>query len=152
MYQMDIIKFWVVSNGQIYSEIVEKAFFEHSILSQILIFLGPELLREKAIFLFCHSFWYPRAIYHPIRTSLSHCIVGYFLYVVYHAVEHPLNADFNLTPECKTIHSLLGSDIGKHGFHDGHALRIYLAAFFTVYLFKHGFGKIVFRRTNRNIQ
>ena len=91
-------------------------------------------------------------MYILILTSLSCCIVGYFLYVVYHAVEHPLNVNFNLTSEGKSIHPLLSSYIGKHWLHYGHALWINFAAFFTIYLFKHGLGKIVLCRTDGNIQ
>ena len=134
-----------------HSETVEKALFEHFFNFQILIFSVPELLREKPIFLYCYSSFHPWAMYNPIQTSLSCCIVGYFLYVVYHAVEHPLNVNFNLTSEGKSIHPLLSSYIGKHWFHYGHALWINLAAFFTIYLFKHGFRKIILLCTDGNI-
>ena len=71
---------------------------------------------------------------------------------MYHAVQHPLNVDFNFSSEGKAIHMLLGSDISKYRFHNGHTLRIYLAALVTIDLFPHGFGIIVLIRTNWNIQ
>ena len=41
------------------SETVEKALFEHLFYSQILIFLVPELLRGKPIFVYCYSSFHP---------------------------------------------------------------------------------------------
>ena len=71
---------------------------------------------------------------------------------MHHAIKHPLNVDFNFTSERKAIHSLLGPDIGEHRFHNGHALRVNLAALVTVDLVLHGFGKIGYLRTNEYIQ
>jgi hypothetical protein len=71
---------------------------------------------------------------------------------MHHAIKHPLNVDFNFTSKRKAIHSLLDSDIGEHRLHNGHALRIYLAALVTVGLVLHGFGEIVDLRTDEYIQ
>ncbi len=71
---------------------------------------------------------------------------------MHHAIKHPLNVDFNFTSERKAVHSLLGPDIGEHRLHNGHALRVNLAALVTVDLVLHGFGKIGYLRTDEYIQ
>ena len=132
----------------------KKPFLRAPSFDQIVIFFSTCLVEEKACTYICLPFLscYLWAIYSPVKTSLSCGIVHYFLNIMYHAIQHPLNVDFNLSSEGKAVHSLLGSDIGKHRFHDSHALRINLTTPVAVDLFKHGFGKIVLRCTHGNIQ
>ena len=127
----------------------KRFYSEHPVFDRILSFFH---LRRKAIFLSAYSLGDREFIYLPLITGLSCSIVHYFLDIVHHAVQHPLYVDFPFSPKCKVVRSFLGSDIGKHWFHNGHAVWIYLAAFFTVDFFAHGFGVIGFTYTDANFQ
>ena len=138
----------VISVG--HCETVEKVLFEHSSVVQDFCFL-ESFFPEGPIYL-CHYFHnYPQTLYYLLKILLSHTIVYYFFYVMNHTVQNPLYVDFNFAPEGKAVQSLLGSDIGIYGFNNGNALRIYFASFFTVYLYKHCFGKIGFFSSDWNI-
>ena len=69
-------------------------------------------------------------------------VVCDFPYVVNHAIEHPLDIYFDLSPQSKAIHPLVCSDVGKDGFSYGYSARIYLSALLSIDLASHSPGKV----------
>lgn len=78
----------------------------------------------------------------PLYFRLGEAIICDLLYIVNHAVQEPLDIDFDFSSEGKSVQALVGSDIGKYGFGRSEALRIDLSPQFTINFAGHPPGKV----------
>ena len=67
--------------------------------------------------------------------------VGDLAYVVYQAVEHPLNVHLLLASQGESIHSLLSPDVAEDRFNDAEPFAVGLAALRRIDLLLHRIGQ-----------
>ena len=77
--------------------------------------------------------------YHPISYPLYRCItkVHYLFYIVYHAVEYPLDIYFDLSSQGESVQPFVRSYIGKHRLYYCNAMRVQLPSMLRINLCYH---------------
>ena len=87
-------------------------------------------------------------VHFPVKSHLlpyfrlGEAIIRDLFYVVYHAVQEPLDIYFDFSPKSKPVKALLSSDVGKDGFGHGEPLWVNLPPPFTINLAGHSLGKV----------
>ena len=78
----------------------------------------------------------------PSFNVLCKPIIEDLFHVVNHTIQQPLDIDLGFSSQGESIQSLVRLDIGKNGFDESQALRIYLASPLAINLCDHLFGKV----------